>query len=133
MKNPDRIIRHINGRIRLKYGNFRPGTGTRIRCTVIRFNYSIIQCRIRRSFTVLRIRAVFVHRIRAVFISCHESVLYGSRLRAVSALHSRHIIELFKSHNQLPSNDIQYIGPVKTYLFRLISTTTTMVSIILIT
>ncbi len=95
--DPGRIIRHLNGRIRLKYGNFRPGAGTRIWCTVIRFSYGIIWCRIRRSFTVLRIRAVFVHRIRAVFVPCHESALHGSRLRAVSTLYSRHIIELFKT------------------------------------
>ena len=95
---PGRRIRSVYGRIRLKYGKFRPGNGDRIRCTVIRFSYGIIRCRIRHSFTVLRIRTVFAHRIRTVFVPCHESVISA----AVYVPYLRHINKMPKIHNQLP-------------------------------
>jgi hypothetical protein len=40
-------IRHVYGRIRLKYGNFRSGNDDGIQCTVLRFSYGIIRRRIR--------------------------------------------------------------------------------------
>ena len=136
------MIRHINGRIQLKYGNFRPGNGDRIRCTVLRFSYGIIQYRIRCSFTVLCKRAVFDRRIRVVFVACHKSAIYGSRLRAVITPYLCRIIEMCKTHYQLPYNDIQSIALVETYLavqsfinyifiIRLTTTTMPTVSIIL--
>ena len=81
---PGRTIRHANGRIRLKYSHFRPRNGYRIRCTVLRCDYSIIRCRIRCPFLMLCKRAIFDCRIRPVLIPYEKSALYGSRLCAVT-------------------------------------------------
>jgi len=81
-RHPGRTVRHVYGRIRQKYGNFRPGNGDHMRCTVLRFDYGIIRRRIRCSYTVLRKGAVF-----------------GRRIRAVTTLYLRHTIKVSKIHN----------------------------------
>ena len=63
---PGRTIWHANGRNRLKYGHFRPRNCCRVQCTVLWLDYGIIRRCIRWSFSVLRKRAVFDYRIRAV-------------------------------------------------------------------
>ncbi|CAM4819444.1 unnamed protein product [Rotaria magnacalcarata] len=50
---PGRTLRHVNGRIRLNYGSFRPGTGAHIRCTVLRLSYGIIRWNIRCPLTII--------------------------------------------------------------------------------
>jgi len=101
---PGRTIRHVNGRIQLKYGHSRPGNGCRIRCTVLWLDYGIIRCRIRWSFSVLRKRAVLHCRIHAVSIQYDKSVIYDSRTRAVTAPYFKNLFPLIFRYSKVAYN-----------------------------